>query len=105
MRPRSPEEAADLAAAIAQFNDENAEWSPERATRAFWHAFQLAGAEGVKVSKLVTLCHRKDTWVHTLRKKAQEDLAIVPIKTGSQFYKLTTLERVPEEYRIPIDSN
>lgn len=105
VRPRSPEAAADLAAAIAQFNDENVEWSTERATRAFWHTFQLAGGEGVKVSKLVSLCHRSDSWVHNLRRQAQEDLAIVPIATGSQFYKLTTLDRVPENYRLPTENN
>lgn len=98
---RSPADAAAFAERQAAWNAENEEWSKERATEAFWHAFQLAGGHGVRVSKLAAVCHRSQSWAHTLRQKAQEDLAIVPIKAGSQFYKLTTLDRVPEEYRLP----
>lgn len=101
VRPRTADAAATFAAAQAAWNAEHEEWSKERATAEFWKAFQLAGSNGVRVSKLATLCHRSDTWAHNLRREAQEALAIVPVATGSQFYKLTTLERVPEQYRLP----
>ena len=102
---RSAADAEAFAQRQAAWNSENEEWSKERATEAFWHAFQLAGSHGVRVSKLAAVCHRSQSWAHILRQKAQEDLAIVPIKAGSQFYKLTTLDRVPEEYRLPTGSD
>ena len=100
LRPPTPAAAEDLAAAQKRYQEENEDWSTERATAEFWKIFQLAGRDGVRVKTLREKCHRSNSWVQKLRADVQEARLIEPIKAGSEYYRLVSPELVPKEYRL-----
>lgn len=98
--PQGKAEAEDLAAAQKRYAEENEDWSTERATAEFWRIFQVAGRDGVRVKTLREKCHRSVSWTQNKRREAQEAQAIVPIAAGSEYYRLVSLSKVPEAYRL-----
>jgi hypothetical protein len=102
LTPRTPEDAAKLAAAVAQWNAEQTEWSTEMATAAFWATLrQFSGTPthrgpGVKVATLAEACHRSPSWVHEQMHKARMGGLIQPVKSGSPYNRLVDGAKIPE---------
>jgi hypothetical protein len=100
LTPITATDADEFAKAQAEWNESQREWSTADATAEFWKVFQLAGRNGIRVGKLAELCHRSTSWVQNLRADAQISGAIVPVEGGFGFYRLSSIERVPTQYRI-----
>lgn len=101
VRPRTPEEAEELAAALAKWNAEHDEWPTERALEAFWSTLKLltgttgVRGPGVRAGQLMEACHRSGTWVHDEMRKAREAGLIEPVKAGSTYYRLVHGAKIP----------
>lgn len=99
--PRSAEEAAALAAALAEWEEANEEWSRERALEVFWATLQVRSGTvahrgpGVRVDVLKEVCHRSASWVHDEMDKARRAGLIVSVKPSSPYYRLADGAKIP----------
>ena len=99
--PRTPEEAAALELALAQYQVDNEEWDRDRALEVFWATIQVRSGTvahrgpGVRVDTLKQVCHRSASWVHDEMDKARRAGLIVLVKPGSPYYRLADGAKIP----------
>jgi len=99
--PRTEREAAELAAAVAEFYAQSEEWPTERAELAFWTTLKKftgtpgVRGPGVRVGQLSQECHRSLAWVHDRMDKGRREGLIVPVKTGSPYYRIADGRDIP----------